>query len=67
MKAIAVVLALIFCIVAVVYFVLPAGSLPSFFPGYEAGSPRIHMKHGAASAAVAVVLFVGAWFLGRRS
>jgi len=66
MRTIAVVLALVFIAIAVVYFILPAGSLPSFFPGFEAGSPRIHMKHGAASAAVAVVLFIVAWFVGRR-
>jgi hypothetical protein len=66
MKTIAIVLGLIFIIIAVVYFVMPAGSLPSFFPGFEAGSARMHMKHGIASAAVGVVLFVIAWVLGRR-
>lgn len=65
MKAIAVVLGLACVIVAIVYFVMPAGSLPSFFPGFEAGSPRIHMKHGFVAAAAAVVLFAGAWFIGR--
>ena len=66
MKAIAIVLGLVFLAVAVVYFVLPAGSLPSFFPGYLAGSALIHVKHGIASAAVAVVLFGIAWYVGRR-
>ena len=66
MKAIAIVLALVFIAIAVVYFVVPAGSLPSFFPGFEAGSAHIHVKHGAVSAVVGVVLFVIAWLVGRR-
>src|SRR5262249_18563973 len=43
----------------------PAGSLPSVFPGFEAGSTRVHVKHGLAAAAVAVVLFAIAWYAGR--
>jgi hypothetical protein len=66
MKTIAIVLGVVLAIVAVVYFVVPAGSLPAFFPGFAAGSARIHMKHGIASAAAAVVLFGIAWFVGRR-
>jgi hypothetical protein len=65
MKAIAVVLGLVCVGVAIVYFVVPAGSLPEFLPGFEAGSPRIHMKHGAAAAVAGVVLFAVAWFTGR--
>lgn len=65
MKAIAVVLGLACVIVAIVYVVVPAGSLPAFFPGFEAGSPRIHMKHGIVAAVAAVVLFAVAWFAGR--
>ena len=65
MKTAAIVLALVFVVVAVVYFVLPAGSLPSFFPGFEPGSARVHVKHGIAALAVAIVLFGVGWFLGR--
>jgi hypothetical protein len=65
MKTAAIVLALVFVVVAVVYFVLPAGSLPSFFPGFEPGSARMHVKHGIAALAVAIVLFGVGWFLGR--
>jgi hypothetical protein len=65
MKTAAIILALVFAVIAVVYFILPAGSLPSFFPGFEAGSPRIHVKHGIAALAVAVVLFGVGWFAGR--
>ena len=65
MKTGVVVLALAFVVFAVVYFVLPAGSLPSFFPGFEPGSARVHVKHGVAALAVAIVLFGVAWFVGR--
>jgi hypothetical protein len=60
-----VVLGLIFVAIACVYWLVPAGSLPAFVPGYEAGSPRVHVKHGAASLGVAVVCFIVAWFMGR--
>jgi hypothetical protein len=65
MKTIAVVLGLICVALAILYFVVPAGSLPSFLPGYELGSPRVHMKHGIAAAVAAVVLFAIGWFIGR--
>jgi hypothetical protein len=60
-----VVLGLIFVVIACVYWFVPAGSLPGFVPGFEAGSPRVHVKHGVASLAVAVVCFIVAWLLGR--
>jgi hypothetical protein len=66
MRSIAVVLGLVFAAVAAMYFFMPAGSLPAFFPGYAPDSSVIHLKHGLASAAVAVVLFGVAWFTGRR-
>jgi len=65
MRTVAIVLGLVFAAVAIVYWVLPAGSLPSVFPGFEAGSTRVHVKHGLAAAAAAVVLFAIAWYAGR--
>ena len=65
MRLVAFVLAVICIIVAVMYFVMPAGSLPTFMPGYEAGSVHIHMKHGIIAAVAAVVLFLIGWLLGR--
>jgi hypothetical protein len=53
---------LLFLAIAVVYFVEPAGSLPSFFPGHEAGSSHHHTKHGIAALVVALGCFVFAWF-----
>jgi hypothetical protein len=65
MKTVAILLALVFVAAAAVYFLVPAGSLPSFFPGFEPGSTRLHVKHGIAALAVAVVLFGIGWFVGR--
>jgi hypothetical protein len=58
----AVIVGLVFLIVAIVYFVEPAGSLPSFFPGHEAGSSHHHAKHGIAALVVAAACFIFAWF-----
>ena len=62
MKMIAYLLAIICAIAAVMYFVMPAGSLPTFMPGYAAGSTHIHMTHAIAAGVAAVVLFVIGWF-----
>jgi hypothetical protein len=35
-------------------------------PGYEAGVPRVHVKHGVAALVVAAVCFIVAWFVGRQ-
>jgi hypothetical protein len=58
----AVLLGVVFLVIAVVYLVEPAGSLPSFFPGHEAGSSHHHTKHGIAAFVVALGCFVFAWF-----
>jgi hypothetical protein len=51
-----------FIAVAIIYWVEPAGSLPSFFPGHAAGAAYKHLKHGAVSAAVGIVFWLAAWF-----
>jgi hypothetical protein len=50
--------------VAVVYWVEPAKSLPSMFPGHKAGSGHHHVKHGIAALVVGLGCFVFAWFQG---
>jgi hypothetical protein len=60
-----VVLGVIFLVIACIYWLVPAGSLPGFVPGFEAGSARVHVKHGIAALAVAAVCFIVAWFVGR--
>lgn len=66
MRMIAFLLAIIAAIAAVMYYTMPAGSLPTFMPGYVAGSAHVHATHAIAAAVGAVVLFVIGWILGRR-
>ena len=65
MRAVAAILGLAFVAVAIAYWTMPAGSLPSFLPGFEAGSAVVHMKHGIAAAAAALVCFAFGWYTGR--
>jgi uncharacterized membrane-anchored protein YitT (DUF2179 family) len=63
----AVVVGIALIAVGIVYWVEPAKSLPSFFPGHEAGSGHHHVKHGIAAFLVGVALLVFAWFqTGKR-
>jgi len=52
--------------VAVYYWVTPAGSLPSFFPGHLAGSAHKHVKHGLAALIVGILCFIGAWMVSAK-
>jgi hypothetical protein len=58
----AVLLGLVLLVLTAVYWIEPAGSLPAFRPGYEAGSPHIHFKHGLGALILALALFAFAWF-----
>jgi hypothetical protein len=58
----AVVIGVLLLVVSVIYFIEPAKSLPSFFPGYGAGSTHHHTKHGVAALVVALGCFAFAWF-----
>ncbi len=66
MRMLAYLLAIICIVAAVMYFVMPAGSLPTFMPGYEVGSAHVHVKHAVIALVAAVVLFLIGWFVGRR-
>ena len=59
---VAVLVGLALAAVGVVYFAESAGSLPSFFPGHEAGSSHHHVKHGIAALLVGLAVLVFAWF-----
>jgi hypothetical protein len=48
--------------IAIVYWAEPAKSLPSFFPGHQAGSGHHHVKHGIAAFLVGLACFAFAWF-----
>ena len=58
----AVALGAVLIVIGIVYFVEPAGSLPSFFPGHESGSTHHHVKHGIAAILVGLACFAFAWF-----
>ena len=62
----AIVLGVVLIVVAIVYFVEPAHSLPSFFPGHVSASSseanHHHTKHGIAALVVALACFAFAWF-----
>lgn len=62
----AVIVGVVLVVVAVVYFVTPAHSLPSFFPGHtsatSAEANHHHTKHGLAALIVALACFAFAWF-----
>jgi hypothetical protein len=62
LAALAVVLGIALIAIAIVYWVEPAKSLPSFFPGRQAGSNHHHTKHGIASFLVGLAAFAFAWF-----
>jgi hypothetical protein len=58
----AIIIGIVLLAVAVLYWVEPAESLPSFMPGHEAGSTHHHIKHGLAAFILAIGAFVFAWF-----
>lgn len=62
LTALAVAAGIVLIAIAVVYWLEPAGSLPSFFPGHAAGSSHHHAKHGIASFLVGLACFAFAWF-----
>jgi len=58
----AIVLGIALIAVAAVYWAEPAKSLPSFFPGHQAGSNHHHTKHGIAAFLVGLAALAFAWF-----
>jgi hypothetical protein len=66
MKNIVLILGVVLIVVAGIYFMMPADSLPGFFPGHEAGLARIRVKHGLLSGGLGIVLILAAWIMGRK-
>ncbi len=60
--ALAILAGIVLIVIAIVYFAVPAKSLPGFFPGHEAGSDHHHVKHGIAAFLVGLACFAFAWF-----
>jgi hypothetical protein len=66
LSVVAALLGLVFLALAIAYFLIPAGGLPSFLPGFEPGSEHIHSTHAIVSLIVALALFAFAWFQRER-
>jgi Na+/H+ antiporter NhaD/arsenite permease-like protein len=62
----AVIVGVALIVVAIIYFVEPEHSLPSFFPGHSSATSaeanHHHTKHGIAALVVALACFAFAWF-----
>jgi len=53
---------IVLIVIAIIYWTEPAGSLPSFFPGHDAGSSHHHVKHGLLAFILGLGCFIFAWF-----
>jgi len=58
----AIILGVILIVIGIIYFAEPAKSLPSFFPGHQAGANNHHIKHGLLALVLGLGCFVFAWF-----
>ena len=67
MKLVLTLLGVVLLVIAAVYVLVPADQLPGFFPGHEAGVTRVHLKHGAVSGVLGLVLLGAGVWMGRRS
>jgi uncharacterized iron-regulated membrane protein len=54
--------AIVLIVLAIVYWVEPAKSLPSWLPGHAARSNHHHVKHGIAAFLLGLACLVFAWF-----
>jgi uncharacterized membrane protein HdeD (DUF308 family) len=54
------IIGLICIVVAIIYFTVPARSLPSFIPGRAAKSHLHHNRRGIAALVVGILFLIGA-------
>ena len=66
MKLVMTLLGVVLLIIAAVYAMVPADQLPGIFPGHEAGVSRVHVKHGAVSGVLGIVLIAAGVWMGRK-
>ena len=59
---VAVILGLAFLGLTAVYLLTPAGSLPTYLPGFVHGSTHVRYKHGLGMLVLALAFFAFAWF-----
>lgn len=58
------IIGVLFIILALIYLLTSAGSLPSFIPGHINGSSGHHPLRTGVALIVGLVLLGGAWWLG---
>lgn len=64
----AIILGVLLIITSLIYFLTPAKSLPSFFPGFDPTSAKTHFKHGVGALLLGFGAFIFAWFQsGKKS
>jgi len=56
------IIALLFIVVAIIYIITPAESLPSYIPGHIHGSTGHHPLKATGSLVVGIIFAIGAWF-----
>jgi uncharacterized membrane protein YdjX (TVP38/TMEM64 family) len=61
-----VVIGLVALAAGIYYVTTASGKLPTWFPGYLAGSTHHHIKRAIAGVVVAVLCGLGVWLLSRR-
>jgi hypothetical protein len=59
-------IAVVLIVVAILYFVEPAHSLPSFFPGHTKHGSQPRPKHGIAALVVGLIVLAAAWWSAGR-
>lgn len=62
LSVLAIVLGVVFLVLAFIYWTTPASGLPSYFPGFDPAMAGMHIKHGIAAFGLALLLFIYAWF-----
>ncbi len=66
--SLSVIVGLLFVVLAAIYFIEPAKSLPSFVPGFDPSLAQRHYKHAIGSLFLGLGLFAFAWFQsGKKS
>jgi hypothetical protein len=60
--ALGIILGLFLVGIAALYWLTPAGQLPTYVPGYEAGVTSTHFKHGLAALILGIFSLIYAWF-----
>jgi hypothetical protein len=65
--SVAILVGLAFIGLAALYWLTPAGDLPSFIPGFVAGSTKPHFNHGLGALIIGLAALVFAWFRSRAA